>query len=68
MARHEPRGQRSLVLAPPVPCCPVCADDRWVSLVDLITHLSRDVPCPVCNRHPDLPAATVTTEPPKDMN
>jgi hypothetical protein len=67
MARHEPRGQRSLALLPPTPPCPVCADDRWVRLTGLL-HFRRvqDVPCPVCNRHPDLPAVRVTADP-KDV-
>lgn len=63
MARHEPRGQRSLTLLPPAPVCPVCDDDRWVHLIGPINSgRITDVPCPVCNRHPDLPPTGPTND------
>jgi hypothetical protein len=46
----------------------MCGGDRWMRLVSVGcgSPSIADVPCPVCNRHPDLPAVHVTADP-KDV-
>jgi hypothetical protein len=56
MARHEPRGQRSLVLASLPSQCAVCQDARQVQMAAPGDELSRHTAaCPHCSTGAPIP-------------